>query len=175
MVQWLGHMLMAYINWFDGNFVRAVADAEAAVAMAPYDVGSLSFLSRVQIAAGNTGRGIEWVRESIRRDPTIWRNTRILAWAYYLAGDYQKSIEAAQRHVDLSREWAGDAYWYMAASHVRLGRFEEARAAVKKYLELVPGETVATARAWFSKQPYKDPSIGERELADLAQAGLPEK
>ena len=77
--------------------------------------------------------------------------------------------------MELSREWAAEAYWYMAASYVRLGRLDEARVAVKKYLELVPKETVATARAYFSRQPYKDPDVGERELADLAQGGLPDK
>jgi tetratricopeptide (TPR) repeat protein len=121
------------------------------------------------------GRGIEWVQESIRRDPTIPRNTRILAWAYYLTGDYEKSVEAAHRHEQLSRTFAADAYWYMAASYVRLGHPGEARDAVKKLLEMQPGLTQATASEFYSTQPYKDPGLWDRELADLAQAGLPEK
>ena len=62
-VRWRGHMLVAYVDWFDGNFIKAVAAAEAAVALAPYDANTLSFLSRVQIASGNTSRGLEWVQE----------------------------------------------------------------------------------------------------------------
>jgi adenylate cyclase len=86
MVQWLGRKLTAYMRWFDHDFVHAVADAEAAVDLAPYSADTLSFMARVQIAWGNVSRGIEWVQESVRRRPGIWRNTRLLAWAYYLAG-----------------------------------------------------------------------------------------
>jgi tetratricopeptide (TPR) repeat protein len=164
---------MAYMHWFDGDFVKAVAAAEAAVALAPYDAGTLSFLSRVQVASGNTSRGLEWVQESMRRDPTIPRNTRILAWVYYLTGDYEKSITAAKRHNELSREFAADANWYMAASYVRLGRLEEARAAAKQALDFEPWSQLQ-ARDDNLRRPYKDRILFERELADLAEAGLPE-
>jgi class 3 adenylate cyclase/TolB-like protein/tetratricopeptide (TPR) repeat protein len=173
-VRWRGHGLMAYINWFDGDFIKAVAAAEAAVAVAPYDAGTLSLMSRVQIASGNPSRGLEWVQESIRRDPTIPRNTRILAWIYYLTGNYEKSIEAAKRHNELSREFAADANAYMVASYVRLGRLEEARAAMKQALEAEPEWNQLRERDHSLEQPYKDRSIAERELADLARAGLPE-
>ena len=43
--------------------------------LAPYYAGQLSFLARVQIASGNTTRGLEWVQESVRLDPTL-RGTR---------------------------------------------------------------------------------------------------
>jgi class 3 adenylate cyclase/TolB-like protein len=172
-VRWRGNSLMAYIHWFDGDFVKAIAAAEAAVALAPYDARTLSFLSRVQIASGNTSRGLEWVQESMRRDPTIQRNTRILAWIYYLTGDYEKSIEAAKRHNELSRAFAGDANMYMAASYVRLGRLEEAQATMKRALEMEPWTQLHARNDNLSK-PYKDPTIFERELADLVQAGLPE-
>jgi len=172
-VRWRGHMLMAYIHWFEGNFVKAVAAAEVAVALAPYDAGTLSFLSRVQVASGNTSRGLEWVHESMRRDPTIQRNTRILAWIYYLTGDYEKSVAAARRHEELSRRFADDASWYMAASYVHLGRLEEARAVAKRALDVQPW-TQLHARNTYLWRPYKDPDIFERELADYAKAGLPE-
>ena len=154
--------------------MRAVADAEAAVQLAPYDANTLSRMSRIQIAAGNLGRGIEWVQESMHRDPTIPRNTRILAWAYYLAGDYEKSVEAALEHEKLSRVFAQDAYWYLAASYVRLGRLDEARAALAKLLKMEPQWSQLAARQFNFQQPYKDPSISSAELADLATAGLPE-
>jgi hypothetical protein len=175
-VEWAARMLLSYINWSEGDFGRAVANAEAAVALAPYDAGTLSFASRVQIVAGNPGRAIEWLKESSRRDPSIWRNTRLLAWAYYHAGENEKSIEAARRHIDLTREWPYDAVYYIAASSVRLGRMEEARAAVEKLLEINPGgATQASEREWNAQWPYKNQAFFERELTDLAQAGLPEK
>jgi adenylate cyclase len=175
LVQWRGRKLMAYIHWTEGDFVRAVADAEAAVALNPDDADTLSFLSRVQIAAGNPARAIEWVQESTRLDPTIWRNTRILAWAYYLTGAYEQSIEAAKVHDKLTRAYPAEAYLYLAVDYVRLGRIEEARAAIKKLLEMEPQWTQRTEREWNATWPYKDSAVFERYLADLAQAGLPEK
>jgi class 3 adenylate cyclase/TolB-like protein len=173
-VRWRGQTLMAYMHWFDGDFVKAVAAAEAAVALAPYEASTLSFLSRVQVASGNTTRGLEWVQESMRRDPSIQRNTRILAWIYYLTGDYEKAIAAAKRHNELSRDFAGDANAYMVISYVRLGRLEEARAAMNQALEGEPGWNQLRERDFRFSQPYKDRSIAAREIADLAAAGLAE-
>ena len=130
---------MAYVYWNERDFVRAVRAAEEAVTLNPYAADALSFLARLQIATGNVPRGIEWVQESMRLDPTLGRNTRLLAWAYYLNGDYEKSIEAAKTHEQLSREFAGDAASYRAASHVRLGQIDEARDTVRRLLEREPG------------------------------------
>jgi adenylate cyclase len=173
-VQWSGRKLMAYIHWLEGNFERAVADAEAAVALAPYDADTLSFLSRVQAASGNTTRALEWVEESVRSDPSVQRNTRILAWIYYLTGEYEKSVEAARRHQELSRVFGDDASFHMVASYVRLGRLEDAQMALKQALEAEPQWTQLNERNNHLERPYKDPAVFERQLADLAAAGLPE-
>jgi len=173
-VQWSGRKLMAYIYWFNGNFERAVADAEAAVALAPFDADTLSFLARVQVASGNTTRALEWVQESMRFDSSVQRNTRILSWIYYLTGQYEKSIEAAKEHQQLSRMFGGDASAFMAASYVRLGRVEDARATIRRALESEPQWTLLQERSNNLSRPYKDPEVVDRLIADLAVAGLPE-
>ncbi len=58
----------------------------------------------------------------------------------------------------------------MASVYVRLGRIEEARAEVAKYLEAYPDRTMKDIR----KFPFKDPAQTERYLDDLRKAGLPE-
>jgi adenylate cyclase len=174
LVELSGRTLLAFIEWQDGNFERAVANAERAVVLAPYDANTLSFLGRVQVASGNYNRGIAWLEESTQRKPELWRNTRILAWAYYLAGDYRKSIAAAHKHVELSREWAIDAMSSMATSYVNLGRMTEANATVDRINKVAPNFTLALVRAELLFRPYKDQAVSERELADLAAAGLPE-
>jgi len=173
-VRWRGYRMTAYADWFEGDFVKAVAAAEAAVTLVPYEPRTLSFLSRVQIAAGNTSRGLEWVQESMRLDPTIARNTRLLAWIYYLTRDYAKSIEAAKKHNELSRSFAADANGYMVASYVRLGQLDAARAAMKQALEVEPGWNQLRERSNALARPYKDHTIAERGIADMAAAGLPE-
>lgn len=174
MVYWSGHLLTAYTFWFEGNFERAVASAEVAVAAAPYDAETLSLMSRVQVAAGNLERGLQWIQDSSVRDPKIWRNTRILAWTHYLAGRYGESVEAAQRHTELSRQYSSDALSYMAASYVHLGRLNEARAAMARAVEAEPDWSQLRAREVRYEQQYKDRTTAEREIADYALAGLPE-
>jgi adenylate cyclase len=174
LVELSGRTLLSYIEWQAGNFERAVANAERAVALAPYDANTLSFLGRVQVASGNFDRGIAWLEESALRKPQLWRNTRLLAWAYYLAGDYEKSVASARKHMELSREWAIDAMAAMAASHVNLGQTTDARATIDQMSRVAPRFTLAALRSELLFRPYKDPAIGERELADLARAGLPE-
>jgi adenylate cyclase len=130
--------------------------------------------TRVQAASGNATRALEWVQESARRDPTVQRNTRILAWIYYLTGEYEKSIDAAKRHQELSRQFGGDASFFMVASYVRLGRMEDARAALKRALETEPQWSQLKELNNHLERPYKDTSVFESQLADLAAAGLPE-
>lgn len=89
-----------------------------------------------------------------------------------MTGQYQKSIEAAKRHNELSREFASDANEYMAASYVRLGQLNEARVAAKA-LE-AESWTQLHARSDDLSRAYKDRTILERKLANLAQAGVPE-
>ena len=173
-MQWRGRYVLAYIHWFKGDFERAVADAEAAVALAPYDADTMSFMSRVQVASGNTSRALEWVQESMRRDPGVQRNTRMLAWIYYLTGEYEKSIEAAKRHQVLSRQFGGDASSYMVASYARLGRMENARSAVERALEAEPQWSQLTERNDHLQRPYKNPAVSQQLLTDLAAGGLPE-
>jgi adenylate cyclase len=174
MVRCLGHRLMAYIHWYERDFIRAIADAEAAVALSPSDAIQLSFLSRVQLNAGNLGRALEWTKESMRLDPTFHRNTRLLAMIYYLTGEYEKSIDAAKQHELLSRSIPQDALWFMAGSYVRLGRLEEARATAKRMLDESPWATLMMVRGFDFMFGYKDHALLEREMTDLAQAGVPE-
>jgi hypothetical protein len=79
-----------------------------------------------------------------------------------------------QRHEQLSREFASDASSYMAASYVRLGRTKEARAAMNRALESNPSWIQLRARDANTDRPYKEKTIFDRELPDLAEAGLPE-
>ena len=87
--------------------------------------------------------------------------------AYYVIGDYDHAIEAANR---LGPD-NPDRYVLLASSLFRLSRMDEARAAVKKLLELDPRFTQARVRDNYS---YADPAIYERQVADLGAAGLPE-
>ena len=58
----------------------------------------------------------------------------------------------------------------LAASHVRLGRIEEARKTATEFLREDPTYTLERERVW----PHKDAKVLEAFVADLRRAGLPD-
>ena len=60
----------------------------------------------------------------------------------------------------------------LAINYIRLNRPEEAKAELKKMLTVDPSFNLGKWRDLFI---YRDPEVLNREVADLAKAGLPEK
>jgi TolB-like protein/class 3 adenylate cyclase len=166
--QRLGHWLMAFVKSQERDFERAWTEAEAAAALAPYDAFMLGMLANVATMAGKPDKAIEWLQIEVQRSPDVNRNWRF-GWAYYVAGRYGDAIEAFKK---AERPLDADNYLNQAATYVRLDRMEDAKAAVKEALKLDPTFTQAK---WREGYFYSDPSILERQVADLGRAGLPEK
>jgi TolB-like protein/class 3 adenylate cyclase/tetratricopeptide (TPR) repeat protein len=166
--QRLGHWLMAYVKSQERDFDRAWAEAEAAAKLAPYDAYMLGNLANVATMAGRPDKAIEWLQIEVQRSPDVNRFYRFGA-AYYVAGRYEEAITA---FLKAERPWVADDYLNQAATYVRLDRMEDAKAAVKEALKLDPQFTQAK---WREGYFYSDPSILERQVADLGKAGLPEK
>ena len=89
-------------------------------------------------------------------------------WALRLIGKYEDSL-AAFKQADM----VGDTPLNVAINLTRLGRVDEAKAQVKLMLE--KNDPKFTQAKWRQGYFYSDPSIVDREVADLAKAGLPEK
>jgi tetratricopeptide (TPR) repeat protein len=126
-------------------------------------------LSQLLMTAGEVEKGMEWNELAHPQDPGG------LQFQHYnrglglrLLGKYEDSVAAFRQ----SNYPDGDTPLNVAIALVRLGRIDEAKAEVKVALKNNPHATGASFRAsWF----YSDPSIPDREVADLAKAGLPEK
>jgi adenylate cyclase len=164
----LAHWLMAFVRCQEGDSERALDEAEAAIALAPYDAFMLGALSQIPIMAGRPDQAIDWLTKASARNP---HNQKVYnfrrGWAYYVQGHHEKSIEEMKN----GPKWV-DVPVFLASCYFRLGRAEEARAEVKKALEIDPKFSQTKLRA---KYFYSDPAILERQVADLAAAGLPEK
>jgi tetratricopeptide (TPR) repeat protein len=89
------------------------------------------------------------------------------AWAYYVQGHYEKAVEMLREGPK-----SVDAPLLRASCQFRLGRVEEARVEVKRALAIDPQFSQKKLR---EKYFYSDPTILERQVADLGAAGLPEK
>jgi adenylate cyclase len=162
---WLNHWLMAWLHqWHEGDFARSVAEAEAALRMVPYDAFSRADLAGVMANAGMTDQAIEWAEEAIRRDPEgpEWLYVGSLAWAYYLAGQYDESLTELEKMSEPSS-------LVLAAVYVRLGRIDEARAVMVEFAKDNPGWALEDEVFFRLKEPLE-----QAYLDDLRKAGLPE-
>jgi tetratricopeptide (TPR) repeat protein len=113
-------------------------------------------------------QAIAQVKEAMVRDPQNREaNNFRLSWAYNVMGDYENSIAAAKD----GPPWV-DVPLLLAMAYVHLGRDADAKAQIERALSIDPKFTQAT---WRQGYFYRDPSILERQLADLGKAGLPEK
>ena len=169
-VKRLAHWLFAQVLTTEGDFDRAVTEADTAMALAPYDSSLIADLSSVLIASGKPDKALEWIDAATIRDPGSARDMVYnRGLALRVLGKYEDSI-AAFRQADYPDL---DTRIHLAIALVRLGRIDEAKAEVRAYLE--KNDPKFTGGAWRTAWFYSDPSIVEAEVADLAKAGLPEK
>ncbi|MET1026768.1 MAG: tetratricopeptide repeat protein [Dongiaceae bacterium] len=168
MVQWYGHWLMANtLLYYKRDPDRALAEAKAAKAMAPYDPDTLADLARILIYAGETDEAIAWLKEALRRNPEDWHHN-VLSYAYIQKGEYQLAIDEAAKCDDC----AFYKYWNQMTSYYRLGRMDEARQAAAEMRKLNANFTVTVARN--DEEFFKDPASTARELDELRKMGFPE-
>jgi adenylate cyclase len=169
-VKRLAHWLLALALPFEREFNRAQDEANAAVAMAPYDAFAIGKLAIVPIMGGKPQNGLEQADFALAHDPNALKDLQYTrGWALRLLGKYEDSLAAFKQ----SKTDSGDAPLNMAIDLVRLGRMDEAKAQVKLMLE--KNDPKFTQAEWRQGYFYSDPSIVDGEVADLAKAGLPEK
>jgi adenylate cyclase len=161
---WMSRRLMsnAYA-WHGADFDRSLLEAEAAIDMAPYDTELRTSTSVYVANAGRVDEAIEWaswaVAHNFQKSPYAKGN---LAWAYYLAGRADEALEAI-KGVESANLPA------LAVIYARLGRLEEAKAAVADWLKTGP-HSILTESCWPMREPLK-----RMYIDDLRKAGLPER
>lgn len=171
MEQRSAHYLAAFVLITERKFDEALGEAETAIDLSPYDAHMLGALSQISVAAGNPAQALEWLDRAEARQAQSSQLSQELAfyrgWALLTAGRLEEALTALQKD-------RTDFFSPMLQSIVlkRLGRMEEAVAELKRGLAIEPRLTQAKWRDLFF---YSDPAIGEREIADLASLGLPER
>ena len=83
---------------------------------------------------------------------------------------YDEAAEWVRKVLQINPDFPPGHRW-LASIYGRMGRIDEARAALDQFLHLVPGQTVETIRKLV---PFKRPEDKERYLDGLRKAGLPE-
>jgi TolB-like protein/class 3 adenylate cyclase len=164
----LGLWLFAYVKAQERDFDGALRDAEAAVALSPYDAFLKGDLSIILILAGEPERAAEWADGAKLRDPADAGYFDYLkGWALLTSGKPEEALAALNE----GAMFFANAPLFKAIALVRLNRMDEARTEVRNALKMDP---TFTQVKWRELTFYSDPSILEQEIADLEKAGLPE-
>ena len=91
----LAHWLLALALPFEREFSRAQDEANAAIAMAPYDAFAIGKLSLVPIMAGKPQKGLEQADFALAHDPNSLKDLQSTrGWALRLIGKYEDFIAA---------------------------------------------------------------------------------
>jgi adenylate cyclase len=169
------HWIMAILYYIHaGDFERSAAEAEAAVKANPYDSIVRAQLSYYLAGAGRTDLAVSWVEEAMRRDSIRfdWYFLN-LANVYYHAGRPEEGLALLASFKGALR---GPRKIILAAANARLGRLDEARQELARFLAEFPGWTIEKEATWPSgRHPKFVEPLLTPYLDDLRKAGLPEK
>ena len=169
-VNWLAHWLFAKVLTTEGDFNRALTEAEYTISMSPYDAAEIGDLVQVAIMAGKPDKALQWIQLALPLDPNSSKDLKFsTAWALRLLGKNDDAVVALKQSFYPN----GATPLEFAINLVRLGRIDEAKAQVKLMLE--KNDPTFTQAKWRQASFYSEPSIIDGEVVDLAKAGLPDK
>ncbi|MEX2269843.1 MAG: tetratricopeptide repeat protein [Vicinamibacterales bacterium] len=127
-----------------GRANEATKLATDTLALVPEDARSKEFLTNGTIAAPKRGEG---------QNPGSLLETSLRR---YRAGDYQGSLDAARKALELKPDYP-EAYNNIAASLASLGRWDEAIAAAREAIRLRPDYRLARNNlAWAEREKQKE-------------------
>jgi adenylate cyclase len=164
---------LALADAVTGRRDEMLAALELALELNPSNALAYGFLGNMRAVSGRPAAAIASLEQAMRlspHDPATWFYAAGMGWAHFAAGRYGEAV----RWLQTSLQWRNDynlAYRGLAASYARLGRLEEARAALAEALRLEPELTTAKIR---SELRVADPSFMEPYVDGLRRAGLPD-
>jgi adenylate cyclase len=155
-----------------GQHDVAISKTKEAIALNPSDAMSHYFLGAALCSAGRAEDAIPHFDHAMRLSPRDIFVTAMLthrAFVLFDLGRYEEAFEWAQ-HARLSPNPRSMTFALLTAVLTKLGRLEEARAALKDLLAHAPG--VSCVR--YRENRFGGPEVMERFVDALRKAGLPE-
>ena len=174
-----GHAFLGYVKILTKRALEGIAECEHALALDRNLVDAHGFIGLGKIFTARAEEAEGHINEALRLSP---RDTSAYAWLTEVGiaknhlGDWDEAVLWCRRAIEANRNYP-EAYFHLAAALARLGRLEEAHAAVKAGLALNPSFTVSRARTnWtaMSDDPAHPVQLAPIFEA-LRKAGLPEQ
>ena len=150
------------------DLVRAKAEMDTALSLAPGAAEILTFYAGWTSAFGEPDRGADMVDQVIRLSPNypMW-NAGPFSYAYFQAGRYEDALRMSDRLTP-------DNYWRVhwalrAGALAAVGRTEEAKTWVRKALERHPDLTIEA----IANEPGYSDAERQRLIDTMLLAGFP--
>ncbi len=165
--------ILAWSYLFAFRWDVALATIDRAIELSPNFAPAIGVRGTILACAGESDAAVGTVSEAIRRSPRdgfmpFWLMG--LFWAYHALQDYEAAAATAQRAAAIAPDNPTFRRQLAVAFHM-LGRPDESRAALARYLELSPNATLDDARAI----PSRNRDDLDRFVEALRQIGVPEK
>ncbi len=148
---------------------RAIAEAEAALALNPNDAEALEALAEALIYSGRPQDGIIQARKAMTQNPLLLgRPLYLVGLAEFALGNSDQAVERLARAIELAPAHRPEFSGLLAAAYGELGRAAEAEAAFAVYQQ---GLLNRPALAWsVGPQPFANPRSHTWWRVDLAWA-----
>lgn len=168
------HIVMAYVNMVEQRFDQAVAEAQAAIALAPYDGRLIYYLAEIPVVAGRPSLALAWIERARALyppdDPRQQELSSMEAYALLHAEGPIAALEVLDGIRSSDDVVLRTTYLLRTYALVLLGRLDEAKAEIRKLRDHDPTWSLATHRKRFF---YTDTSGPDSQIEALAAAGLP--
>jgi adenylate cyclase len=166
------HELLGDIYAVQGDYDKAIAEFERAIALDPNYAGGYMSLGYTFTSAGRPQEAIPLLKKSMRLSPLSQTHASMclyrLGRAYRTIGQYNEALSAL-KEANKIRPKFSLIYMELAATYIHLGREEEARAAAAEILKMAPKFSLEPVASFMA---YKNPADQERYVAALRKAGL---
>jgi TolB-like protein/class 3 adenylate cyclase/Flp pilus assembly protein TadD len=152
---------------YSRDFDRSLECYRKAIALNPNSPDLLADMADALVHVGKTAEGVAMIQQAKQLNPLAsdWYDW-VIGIAAFFDGRYEEALDALNRVGNSSSFLRCD----LAATYVRLGRMEDARATVRDILEEQPNYRLSSALL----TPFKNPKVTQGFVADLKLAGLPE-
>jgi tetratricopeptide (TPR) repeat protein len=169
----VAHENLGHVYMVTGAQQEAIAEQRRAIELEPNSCTAYAYLGAALALAGYSEEAIDAVNRAERgspRDPFIWIWRTAKCVAHFVAGRYEDALQVAREVRALKPSWYA-SYVFIAACAALVGQSNEARAAVRDLLALIPHFSV---RGMIKNPELSRQADRDRLVDGLRKAGLPE-
>jgi adenylate cyclase len=166
----LAHFVSAMVAGRERDTARAVAEANATLALSPNYAPARGLLASFEIYAGRPLAAIAQLERNMRLDPVVsQQGLQFLGLAYLTAGKYETAAAIFKQRLVLAPN-SDSARSFLAAALGHLGEVEEARRIWDEIMTINPKYSFA---GHIGRLPFEREEDVNRIAEGLTKAGLP--